>query len=99
MEEKRYPNIEEEDGVGMASEPPVGYNATESSYTNTCSDEVEILPENFDPGIGPYTMEELNSRIDEAEAFIAQAEQGDWSNWISEEQSLANLYTKYPWLR
>ena len=49
--------------------------------------------------MGPYTMEELNSRIDEAEAFIAQAEQGDWSNWISEEQSLANLYTKYPWLR
>ena len=50
-------------------------------------------------GYGPFTIEELNSRIDEAEVFIAQAEKGDWSNWISEEQSLANLYTKYPWLR
>ncbi len=43
MEEKRYPEVEEEEGIG------------------------------------PYTMEELNARIDEAEKFIAQAGKGDWS--------------------
>ena len=50
-------------------------------------------------GIGPYTMEELNARIDEAEEFIEKAENGDWSDWITEEQSRANLYKKYPWLQ
>jgi hypothetical protein len=99
MEEKRYPVIEEEDGVGRCCEPPVGYAATGSGYANSLPEEDVMVSDNYDPGIGPYTMEELNARIDEAEEFIAQAEKGDWSNWVTEEQSLANLYSKYPWLR
>lgn len=99
MEEKRYPVIEEEDSVGMCCEPEVGYTATGSGYINTLSVDDSILPDDYDPGIGPYTMEELNARIDEAEVFIAQAEKGDWSNWVTEEQSRANLYSKYPWLK
>lgn len=99
MEEKRYPVIEEEDGIGKCCEPPVGYAATGSGYMNSLSEEDVMLPDDYDPGIGPYTMEELNARIDEAEEFIAQAEKGDWSNWVTEEQSRANLYSKYPWLR
>ena len=63
MEEKKYPIIEEESGIG------------------------------------PSTMEELNVRIDEAEVLIEKAEKGDWNDWVSEEQSRANLYSKYPWLR
>lgn len=99
MEEKKYPKFEEKENAGMCSEPPVGYAATESGRFNTIEDKAEMIADDFDPGIGPYTMEELDARIDEAEAFIAQAENGDLSNWVSEEQSRANLYNKYPWLR
>ena len=98
-EEKRYPVFEEEDGVGKCCEPPVGYAATGSGYTNTLSDEDDMLPDEYDPGIGPYTMEELNARIDEAEVYIAQAEKGDWSNWVTSEEMDAELNSKYPWLR
>ena len=99
MEEKKYPVIEEENGIDKCCEPPVGYVATGSGYVNSLSEEDVMVSDDYDPGIGPYTMEELNARIDEAEAFIAQAEKGDWSNWVTEEQSRANLYNKYPWLR
>ena len=58
-----------------------------------------IISDDYDFGIGPYTMKELNARIDEAGVFIAQAEKGDWSNWVTEERSRANMYDKYPWLR
>ena len=68
-------------------------------FTNTLSDENDMLSVDFDPGIGPYSIDELNTRIDEAEEFIAQAEKGDWSNWVTEDQSRTNLYEKYPWLR
>ena len=103
MEEKRYPVIEEEDGSCMkAEEPIVGYAATGSGYSytiNTLEDDNAEISDDWDPGIGPYSMEELNARIDEAEIFIEKAEKGDWSDWVTEEQSLANLYSKYPWLR
>jgi hypothetical protein len=98
MEDKRYPEIEEEEGIGMCCEPEPGYAATGSGYANTMGVR-DMISDDFDPGIGPYTKEELNARIDEAEEFIAQAEKGDWSNWVTEEQSRANLYSKYPWLR
>ena len=47
---------------------------------------------------GGYTNT-MAERHEEAEVFIAQAEKGDWSNWVTENQSRANLYSKYPWLR
>jgi hypothetical protein len=99
MEERKYPEIEERDGIGMCSEPEAGYLATGSGYANTMADTCDLISDDFDPGIGPYTIEELNARIDESEAFIAQAENGDCSNWVTENQSRANLYSKYPWLR
>ena len=102
MKEKEYPVIEEEDGMLKCSEPAVGYAATGSGYADTIeasNDEAVDVADTWDPGIGPYTMEELNARIDEAEVFIEKAEKGDWSDWVSEEQSRANLYKKYPWLR
>ena len=99
MEEKRFPVFEEEEGIDRCCEPTAGYAITGSDYANTLSAEDSMLPDGFDPGIGPYTMDELNARIDEAEVFIAQAEKGDWTNWVTEKQSRANLYSKYPWLR
>ena len=99
MDEKRYHEIEEEEGIGMCCEPEAGYAATGSGYANTMAGACDMISDDFDPGIGPYTIEELDARIDEAEQFIAQAEKGDWSNWVTEDQSRANLYSKYPWLR
>ena len=102
MEEKRYPTMEEEDGTDVCREPAVSYAATGSGYANivdSSNDEKISISDDWDPGIGPYTIEELNARIDEAEVFIEKAERGDWSDWISEEQSRANLYSRFPWLR
>ncbi len=101
MEDNRYPDLEMDQDANQCSEPPVDYTAVNSGYTNTIApkDDDNVVVDNWDPGIGPYTMEELNARIDEAEVFIEKAENGDWSDWISEEQSRANLYKKYPWLQ
>ena len=44
-------------------------------------------------------MEELNARIDEADAAIDRAEAGDMSDWVTEEESRENLYRSFPWLR
>ena len=72
MTKKRYPEIDEEDGM---------------------------LPDDYDPGIGPYTINELNARIDEAEIYIAQAEKGDYRNWVTSAEMDAELYKEFPWLR
>ena len=53
----------------------------------------------WDPGIGPYSMDELNARIDKAEESIKRAKSGDMSGWISEAQSRENLYNRFPWLK
>ena len=60
---------------------------------------VEDISDKWDPGIGPYTMEELNARIDQAEAAINRAKSGDWNGMITESQSRENIYSKFPWLR
>jgi hypothetical protein len=99
MDEKKYPIHEEEGNVGRASEPIAEYKATGSGYEEAVVDDDPVMSDDYDPGIGPYTMEELNARIDEAEVFIEKAEKGDWSDWVTEEQSRANLYSKYPWLQ
>ena len=57
------------------------------------------MTDSWGPRIGPYSMDELNARIDKAKAAIKRAKNGDWSGWISENQSRENLYKKYPWLR
>lgn len=100
MTNKRYPEIDEEDGmIGMCAEPPAGYAATGSGYVNSISDEDGMLPDDYDPGIGPYTINELNARIDEAEVYIAQAEKGDYRNWVTSAEMDAELYKEFPWLR
>ena len=99
MEEKRYPELDEEQGIDMCGEPS-DYDALGSGYANTIEAfNEDVVADTWDPGIGPYDKDELNARIDEAETFIEKAEQGDWSDWVTEAQSRANLYNKYPWLK
>ena len=100
MEDKEYPVFEEDVHVDKCCESPAGYAATGSGFSNTIAEpETVIMSDSYDPFIGPYTMDELNARIDEAETYIEKAERGDWSDWVTEKQSRANLYSKYPWLR
>ncbi len=99
MEEKKRSEFVEKGSISSCCEPTVDYAETGSDYANTMVDSNEMIAKDFDPDIGPYTIDELNSRIDEAETFISQAEKGDWSNWVTEDQSRAKLYSKYSWLR
>ena len=101
MEEKRYPKLDEEENGGKVSDPVVEYAATGSGFTGTAEmecDDDPMMSDDYDPGIGPYSMEELNARIDEAEAAIERANQGDWSDWVTSEEMTANLYKRFPWL-
>ena len=98
MEKNNYQRFEEEN-TGIASEPIVEYKATGSGYEGAVIDDDPIMSDDYDPGVGPYTMEELNARIDEAEVFIEKAENGDWSDWVSSEEMTARLYQQYPWLQ
>ena len=83
----------------MVSEPMIAYAATGSGYANTLAEGTDLLPSDYDPGIGPYSMEELNARIDEAEAAIIRAEQGDMSDWVTPEELDAELHRQFSWLR
>ena len=77
---------------------PIAEIAYDSQTVEATAAELGIS-DSWDPGIGPYSMDELNARIDKAEAAIKRAKNGDWSGWISESQSRENLYKRYPWLR
>ena len=97
MKDNRYPDFEEEEGIEpLDHEDEYGGNY---DTIEAFKEEGVDVAETWDPGIGPYDIDELNARIDEAEVFIEKAERGDWSDWVSETQSRANLYSKYPWLR
>ena len=101
MEEKRYPKFEEEEGVGMCCEPPVGYAATGSGYSNTVvtsEDDVETIPVGR---LGFYTEDPdvFEARIAEIEAEVERAEQGDESGWLTAEEFDVELKKEFPWLR
>lgn len=102
MKEKHYPIFEEEESTDRCCEPVIEYAATDSGFGGTVvTDQYYDEPwmnDGYDPGIGPYTMEELNARIDEAEAAIERAEHGDWSDWVTSEEMDTELYQECPWL-
>ena len=99
MGEKKYSVSVEEEGAVTCSEPVVGYAATGNGYVNTMIDDDCMLPDDYDPGIGPYSMEELYARIDEAELALERAEQGDESDWVTAEEMDAEMYRMFPWLK
>ena len=88
-------DIEQQSSIVSEPAAEIAYDSqtVEVSAAELC------ISDSWDPGIGPYSMDELNARIDKAEAAIKRAKSGDWSGWISESQSRENLYKKYPWLR
>ena len=61
---KEYPTIEE-DGM-IAAEPAMAY-ATRRTMPCISERMPFNYPKDYDPGIGPYNMKELNARIDKTE--------------------------------
>ena len=104
MEEKRYPILEEEDGVGMVCESAVGSTAAFSTYDDggMSYDDDIVSDEDLDkldwdkfPSFGPFSEEEAIARIDEFEKELRAGK----VEWISSEDAWAQLYERFPWLR
>ena len=68
MGKKKYPITEEEDGYGCmtAAEPAAAY-AIERAKPYLNERMAFDYPDDYDPGIGPYSTKEMNARIDKAE--------------------------------
>ena len=97
MEEKRYPHIDEEQGIDMACEPVVERVAVSPSAKGVT--EIHYWTDDLDwsklPSLGPFSDEEAIARIDRFEERLAKGE----VKWISSENAWAEFYRKYPWLR
>ena len=98
MEEKRYPRIDEEEGLDMACEPAVAVaDAPVSSVDGitTVHDWIDDLDWERFPSYGPFSKEEAIARIDKFEKDLAEGN----VNWTSAEEFDRQLYEEFPWLR
>lgn len=94
MEEKRYPEFEEEENVGMASEPIAAPVADYMPVdTIVADDEIENLDWDKFPSFGPFSDEEAIARIKQAEKDLI-----DPSKWITIDDLDAELKKLHPWL-
>ena len=92
MEEKKHPIFEEEESVGMVSEPIGTAVATETCRVDDADEDLDW--DKF-PILGPKTEEEAIARIDKFEERLAKGE----VKWYSSEEVDKMLYEKYPWLK
>ena len=104
MEEKRYPILEEEDGVGKVCEPTAGYAATSIDYDNDILDEEDDFLDRIPVGkLGFYTDDPdvFEARIAEIEADLDEVEAGfeDPEKWVTSEQMHKDFLKMFPWLR
>ena len=93
-----YKEIEQEQ-TDQAGEPTIAAQQQQRQWGSVPVDDTEAdgddnpwLNDDFDPGVGPYTLEELYARIDEAEANVAAG------MWLTEEESRNRIRQKFPWL-
>ena len=93
-----YKKIEHEQ-TDQAGEPTIAAQQQQRQWGSVPVDDTEAdgddnpwLNDDFDPGVGPYTLEELYARIDEAEANVAAG------MWLTEEESRNRIRQKFPWL-
>ena len=95
MKKNKYPTFEEEDSLGMVSEPmetmAVDSKPNGMTYIH---DELENIDwENY-PVFGPKTLDEAIARVEKAEA-----EKDVPTQWMTSEQMWEMMHEKYPWLR
>ena len=97
MEDKRYPQFEEEQGIDMCCEPATEV-ATPASVSVDDITEVHDWIDDLDwdkfPSFGPFSDEEAIARIEEAERDLK-----DPTKWTSAEEFDRQLYAEFPWLR
>ena len=93
-----YKKIEHEQ-TDQAGEPTIAAQQQQRQWGSVPVDDTEAdgddnpwLNDDFDPGVGPYPLEELYARIDEAEANVAAG------MWLTEEESRNRIRQKFPWL-
>ena len=95
MEEKRYPQFDEEESKDMASEPhaePV-VDMPRSVGVTATHDWIDDLDWDRLPILGPKTPEEAIARIDKAEKEL-----DDPSKWVRIDDLHAELKKLHPWL-
>ena len=92
IEEKKYPTIEEENGYGaiVAAEPAVAYAIPYSRQKGKVPFD---YPVGYDPEIGPYTIEEMNARIDKAEQ-----DENNPAKWIRVDDFRTSMKREHSWL-
>ena len=95
MKTKPYPQTEEK--PTMANEPAVTYQRTSptmypASYPSKRGYTQEEMDEMETEWLRPFTMEELNRWMDEAEA------NDDADDLLTSEEVFAEMERKYPWL-
>lgn len=97
MEEKRYPNLEEEQSVGMVNEPMaeavVAAPQTEEGVSIVHDGIVDLDWDKF-PNLGPFSEEEAIARIDKFEEDLVKGE----VKWIRIDDIHAELKKRHPWL-
>ena len=93
-----YKEIEQEQ-TDQAGEPTIAAQQQQRQWGSVPVDDTEAdgddnpwLNDDFDPGVGPYTLEELYARIDEAEESVRRGLGKSWS------QVEAELKAEFPWL-
>ena len=96
MEEKKYPQNDEEQGIGMCCEPvaePMTDYAVSTSKRADGGTEVHDWIDDLDwdrlPILGPKTAEEAIARIEQAERDL-----DDPTKWVTSEQLWAELHNK-----
>ena len=89
MDEKKYPILEEENGVGMANEPAVSSVSAIANDTLFHYD----LPNNFN---GFYTEDADEFELYKSELIAEAANDGPGFSWQEVRQQIKD---RHPWLR
>jgi hypothetical protein len=88
MKEKRNPIIEEDDSCLTAAEPTTSCAMRSDSPFN--KNGVFDYPGDYDPGIGPYGLKEMNTRIDKTEL-----DRTNPKKWIRVDDFMAEMQKIY----
>ncbi len=98
MEEKRYPQIEEESNTNMASEPATAAASVASNSVDGITavhDWIDDLDWGKYPIIGPSSEVEAIESIDKFEENLKNGQ----VHWTSSEEFDKQLFEEFPWLR
>ena len=97
MEEKRYPNIEEESNTHMACEPAAAVTSVASPSVDGITavhDWIDDLNWDKYPVVGPASEAEAIESIDQFEENLKNGQ----VHWTTSEEFDRQLFEEFPWL-